>query len=243
VHRRDNSATAIKYIKGLLSCEKGQANMERMEEEIHGSEYRAYQHFIANSKWGHEALMGDISMDVSGLLEENKKEKGHSTGYLIDESAHLKKGEESVGVSRQYAGVVGKVENCQVGVYASVVNGTRATMVNARLYLPKCWTDDAARCGKAKIPKDKRVYKTKPQLALEMIGQDVSNGVSFDWIGGDGLYGHNSELTRGLEERGHFYVLDVHKDERVFLKEPGISLPAKKPGKGRPPSGCGQAGI
>lgn len=140
-----------------------------------------------------------------------------------------------MGVARQYAWAVGKVENCQVGVYASMVNGTPATMVNVRLYLPKSWTDDKARCDRAKIPGDKRGYKTKPQLVLEMIDQDVSNGVSFDWIGGDGLYGYSLELTKGLEERGHFYVLDVHKDERVFLKEPEISLPAKKPGKGRAP--------
>ena len=235
VYRRDNSPTAIKYIKGLLSCEKGQANMERMEEEILESEYRAYQHFISNSKWCHEALIGDISVDAAALLEQEKKGSGQHTGYLIDESAHLKKGTESVGVAKQYAGVVGKVENCQVGVYASMVNGTRATLVNARLYLPKAWTEDGARCGKAKIPEDKRTYKTKPQLALEMIDQDVSNGVAFDWIGGDGLYGHNSELTGGLEERGHFYVLDVHKDERVFFGEPVISVPAKKPGRGRTP--------
>jgi len=235
VHRRDNSPTAIKYIKGLLSCEKGQANMERMEEEVPESEYRAYQHFISNSKWCHEALIRDISVDTATLLGQEKKGNGQYTGYLIDESAHLKKGNESVGVAKQYAGVAGKVENCQVGVYASMVNGTCATLVNARLYLPKCWTDDAARCDKAKIPKDKRAYRTKPQLALEMIDQDVSNGVTFDWIGGDGLYGHNSELTKGLEERGHFYVLDVHKDERVFLRKPGVSLPAKKPGRGRTP--------
>jgi SRSO17 transposase len=104
-------------------------------------------------------------------MEENKRKKVHSTGYLIDESAHLKKGVQSVGVAKQYAGVVGKVENCQVGVYASIVNGTRATIVNARLYLPKSWTNDTARCEKAKIPKAKRLYKTKPQLALEMIDQ------------------------------------------------------------------------
>lgn len=236
VHRRDNSPVAVKYVKGLLSCEKGQANMERMEEEVPEGEYRAYQHFISNSKWDHGALIKDISADTSRLLERNKVEKKHPTGYLIDESAHLKKGRGSVGVAKQYAGVVGKVENCQVGVYASMVNGTRATLVNTRLYLPKNWTDDPARCEKAKIPEDKRKYRTKPQLALEMIDQDVANGASFDWVGGDGLYGHSSELTKGLEERGLLYVLDVHKDELVFLSEPDISLPVKNPGKGRAPT-------
>ena len=69
-----------------------------------------------------------------------------------------------MGVARQYAGAVGKVENCQVGVYASMVNGTRATIVNARLYLPKSWTDDKARCDRAKIPGDKRDIRPNHSL-------------------------------------------------------------------------------
>ena len=235
VHRRDNSPTAKNYFEGLLICEKGHANMERMEEEVIDSEYRAYQHFISNSKWDYQELISRISLDVSNILNENKKKSGVPTGYIIDESSHLKKGKESVGVANQYAGVAGKIDNCQVAVYSSLVNETKATIINEKLFLPKSWTSSKQRCDKAKIPAQNRVYKTKPELALEMIDEDIERGVEFDWIGGDGLYGHNYQLTKGLDERGKLYVLDVHKDELVFLEEPNIFMPEKKEGRGRTP--------
>ena len=109
--------------------------MERMEEEIDDSEYRTYQHFISNSKWNYQELISRISLDVSNILKENKKKSGVPTGYIIDESSHLKKGKESVGVTNQYAGVAGKVDNCQVAVYSSLVNSTRATIINEKLVL------------------------------------------------------------------------------------------------------------
>jgi SRSO17 transposase len=235
VHRRNIGQTAKQYIEGLLICEKGHANMERMEEEVSDSEYRAYQHFISNSKWDYQELISRISLDASELLSENKKKTGVPTGYIIDESSHLKKGKESVGVANQYAGVAGKIDNCQVAVYSSLVNDTRATIINEKLFLPKSWTSSKTRCDKAKIPEQNRVYKTKPELALEMIDEDMERGVKFDWIGGDGLYGHSYQLTKGLDERGALYVLDVHKDELIFLEKPNLFIPVKKQGRGRKP--------
>lgn len=235
VYRRDSFETARKYVEGLLVCEKGQANMERMEEEVIDSEYRAYQHFISNSVWDYRELISRVALDVSELLQENKKKSKVPTGYIIDESSHLKKGNESVGVAKQYAGVAGKVDNCQVGVYCSLVNDTRAALINERLFLPKSWTTSKSRCDKAKIPQRDRLYKTKPELALEMIDEDIKLGVKFDWIGGDALYGHNQQLTKGLDERGLFYVLDVHKDELIYTEDPIIYMPERVPGRGRPP--------
>ena len=236
VYRRDNTTTAIKYVEGLLVCEKGQGNTERMEEEIPDSEYRAYQHFISNSKWDYKDLISRISLDVSGVLNMHKQQSGKPTGCIVDESSHLKKGKESVGVSNQYAGVAGKVDNCQVAVYTSLVNDNKASIINERLFLPKSWTSSKARCDKAKIPQKERIYKTKPELALEMISEDIKRGVKFDWVGGDGLYGHNTEFCKGLDNLGQFYVLDVHKDELIFTENPEIYLPEKKPGRGRKPS-------
>jgi len=101
------------------------------------------------------------------------------------------------------------------------------------LFLPEKWTDAPARCQAAGIPQEFIRFKTKPELALEMIKQDIEQGVKFDWVGGDGLYGHNYELCRGLDELSQFFVLDVHKDEKVFLEEPVLSVPQKTPSKGR----------
>ena len=193
--------------------------MERMEEDIPDSEYRAYQHFLTHSKWDYQGVISKVATDTTELMKTNKMESGKPTGFVIDESAHLKKGDKSVGVAKQYAGVVGKVENCQVGVYASLVNDRRATLINERLFLPKKWAEDKARCQVAGVPKADIQFKTKPQLALEMVQQAIDEGITFDWVGGDGLYGHNSELRAGLEELGVFYVLDVHKDEKVYLRK------------------------
>lgn len=234
-YRHDNTPVAINYLKGLLRCPKGEANMERMEEQVANSEYRAYQHFISNSKWDYEGLQMQLAQNVSALLNQEKKKNQLPVGYIVDESAHLKKGKKSVGVGRQYAGVIGKVDNCQVGVYASLVNCTSASIINERIFLPKSWTTDTKRCDEAIIPMEFRTYKTKPELALDMIKQDIERGVSFDWVGGDGLYGHNTKLCDGLDELGQFFVMDVHKDEKVFLQEPSFKIPEAKTGAGRKP--------
>jgi SRSO17 transposase len=233
--RYNNTLTALHYIKGLMICERGKANMERMEEEVEGSEYFAYQHFITNSSWDDVGLLKQLGIDASEALKREKVKTGLPTCLLIDESAHLKKGDKSVGVSRQYAGVIGKVDNCQVGVYCSLVNGERATLVHQRLYLPESWTSSSARCDEADIPLEYRCFHTKQELALFMVDDLVHTGVAFDCVGGDGLYGHGTFLSRAFHRRGLFYVLDVHKDLMVYLQAPTFNVAEKPPGRGRPP--------
>lgn len=208
--------------------------MERIDELNDKENYHAYHHFISESKWSARDVLDNLAGQVSSYMLSKKKASGTPTGYIIDESSHLKKGNSSVGVCRQYAGVIGKVDNCQIGVYASLCNGTEATLINEKLFLPKAWTEDPKRCEKAGIPEDEAIHRTKPQLALEMIDHDISKGVKFDWVGGDGLYGHNTEFTKGLDERGLMYLLDVHKDERVFLSETAIQKPTRTGNRGRP---------
>lgn len=236
VHRRDNSVTARQYLEGLLACEKGHANMERMEEAVEGSQYRSYQQFVSNSPWEHGAVIGQVAQTASRLFLTQQAQDDLPTGLLIDESAHLKNGTASVGVSRQYAGVVGKVENCQVGVYVSLCHGTEATIINERLFLPERWSEDEERCARAGIPDEQRVHHSKSELALAMIDEHLAQGLRWDWIGGDGLYGHSPALLKGLDERHLFYVLDVHKDERVYLERPQIAVPSRTSTRGATPS-------
>ncbi len=210
--------------------------MERMEEHVNGSGYRRYQHFLSNSTWDPVPVCAQVARDMSGVCEGLKRQTGLPTGLLVDESATVKKGKASVGVGRQYAGVVGNVENCQVGVYASLCHDSSATLVNKRLFLPEAWADDSARCETAGIPKDTRRHQTKPQLALEMIDELDNLGLQWDWIGGDGLYGHSYELTTGLDERDLLYVLDVQKDERIYEEEPQIAVPPRTHTQGRTPT-------
>ncbi|MCP4406076.1 MAG: transposase, partial [bacterium] len=181
-------------------------------------------------------VLHQVARDMSAVCEGRKRTTGLPTGLIVDESATVKKGKDSVGVGRQYAGVVGNVENCQTGVSLSMCHDTSATLVTERLVLPDTWTDDPERCKKAGIPEDRRQHRTKPQLALEMIDELDNLGVQWDWIGGDGLYGHNYELTVGLDERDLLYALDVHNDERISEEEPQIAVPPRTHAQGRTPT-------
>ena len=150
------------------------------------------------------------------------------TGFVIDETSHLKKGLKSVGVSRQYAGVVGKVDNCQVAVHASLGNEKFCSLVGTELFLPEVWTKDNQRCDEAGVPELDLKFQTKPELALKLDKRAIDSEIEFDFIAGDGLYGHNAELTRALDALYQFYVLDVHKDELIFMTEPTFLIPERE---------------
>jgi SRSO17 transposase len=234
----DSSDLSELYISGLIKTERGKRNMERMHEELDmlGDGYQQIQQFITDSPWDAFGLIRKVAQNTSNLYADQQGYDVRDVGYIIDESSHLKKGEASVGVSRQYAGVIGKVDNCQVGVYSSLVWQSNTSLINCRLFLPECWTEDDARCQKAGIPENRRVYKTKPQLALEMLKSDIEAGVRFGWVGGDGLYGHGNELNYAIEDMGLTFLLDIHKDQAVYMQKPTIFLPEKKPGRGRTPT-------
>jgi len=100
VAKHNQTPKALRYIKGLLTLEKGKANMERMEEEITDSEYRAYQHFITNSNWNYREVIEKVAKDTSQLLQSNKALSKKPISIIIDESAHLKKGEGISGNSQ-----------------------------------------------------------------------------------------------------------------------------------------------
>lgn len=235
VYRKSSTQVAIQYISGLLQCEKGHENMERMVEKVINSDYKHYIHFLSCSPWDHKEVNTVTMRQVSASLSHQKLRSGKPTALTIDETSHLKKGEKSVGVSRQYAGVSGKVDNCQVSVHLSLSNEKYCSLIGTELFLPECWSNDPLRCETAGIPLSECVHRTKPELALKMIKESIAAGVEFDFINGDGLYGHNSELTRALDDLDQLYVLDIHNDEQVYLSEPVIYVPDKKEGRGRTP--------
>ena len=226
------------YISGLMKTERGKRNMERLNEEIdiEGDGYQKIQNFITDSPWDAQKVISAVAVKTSDLYAGQAAYDVLNVGYIIDESSHLKKGKSSVGVSRQYAGVIGKVDNCQVGVYSSLVWENNTSLINCRLFLPQCWIEDDERCDKAGIPQEARTHKTKLQLALEMLQADVDAGVRFGWVGGDGLYGHGYELNYAIEDMGLTFVLDVHNNQSIYEQEPQIFIPNKKPGPGRVPT-------
>jgi SRSO17 transposase len=227
VGQKTQQDKAQQYLEGIFCAERGKRNIERMVEEVSGSEYESLQHFISNSPWDSGGLMLELAKNVSIKLQPCGK-----IGCTVDEKAHLKKGTKSVGVARQYAGTSGKVDNCQVAVYLSLCAGKYAALSNFRLYIPREWVDDEKRCREAGIPKQDMVFKTKQQLALNMIVEHLDHEVQFDYVNGDGLYGNGFEFSKGLQSLGINYVLDVHRDQPIYTQEPMISVPIAEEGKG-----------
>jgi SRSO17 transposase len=236
VYHNNVSEQAWSYLQGLISLEKGKGNMGRMDEQSESLPYHQYQHFLTNSPWSAGELINQLGKDAGQIMALEQKKSGNPTGLIVDESCYLKKGTHSVGVTRQYAGITGKVDNCQVGVYASLCNGKRSTLIDERLFLPKDWVEDTKRCKAAGIPLSHMMHKTKPALALEMVDKALANNISFDWVGGDGLYGHNHELCASLDARHLLFVLDTHKNQKIYIEEPKTFLPNKKSGCGKPSS-------
>ncbi len=204
--------------------------MERMAEVVPDSNDQVFQNFLTHSSWDYRPVMDRIAEDTNKLLG-----KGKNTGLIIDESGFEKKGKQSAGVARQWNGCLGKVENSQVGVFAALVNGSNVGVVDARLYLPAEWTDDPERCAKANIPTSEQAFKTKPEIALEMVRHARQSGVDFEWVGADGLYGNTPSFLAALDQDGELFVVDVHKDQRIFLNDPEPYLPAAS-AKGRKPT-------
>lgn len=224
---RSNFGKAQLYAEGIVLSDLN--NIERINETLDGA-YHKMHHFISDSKWDARAVMDKTAGDVSKALPKQKL-----TGLLIDESGWEKKGDKSVGVGHQYCGNVGKTANSQVAVYGCLCNGKYASLVDARLYLPKSWTDDKERCDTAKIPLDQRGFRTKPELALDIVEHQMSNGVRFDYVGADGLYGNDFTFTQGLDDLCLTYLLDIHSDQQVYLDRPKLSVPERRSSKGRPP--------
>jgi SRSO17 transposase len=219
------------YLSGLLGTQR-RKNIETIHNDVAQSDYQGMEQFISSSPWCHQALMDQVAMDADELLGDETK-----TGLFLDESSFLKKGKESVGVQRQWSGRAGKVENCQVGVFACLGKGEHMTITDFRLYLPESWAEDDDRCEKAKVPLEHRIYQPKWRQALEMVRHARHLGVRFGWVGVDSLYGSNAEFLDELEDSGEIFMADINKTTKLWTSEPKLIHPSNTADaavKGRP---------
>ncbi|WP_261575564.1 IS701 family transposase [Frankia gtarii] len=144
---------------------------------------------------------------------------------VVDETGFVKKGTSSAGVQRQYSGTAGKIESCQIGVFAAYVSGKGRVLGDRELYLPMSWTDDRARCAAAGVP-GRVGFATKPLLALDMIRRFWLACRQIGWVAGDEVYGADPELRDWLEEHRIGYVLAVKKDTEVTTAVGGFRVDA-----------------
>jgi len=190
---------------------------------------QALSHFLSNSPWLYKNLSRSVRAKAIEII-------GTNGVIILDESGIKKYGDSSVGVSRQYCGNLGKVENCQVGVFLAYFKDNKRTLIDFRLYLPENWVEDKERCLKAKIPPEMIKFQTKYDLGLEMIDNAIKEEIPFSYVAMDGFYGENPTLLNELENRGVTFVADIASDTQVYLEEPVVGIPEKKGSRGRPPS-------
>jgi SRSO17 transposase len=227
IHGNDSSGHARHYLSGLLGCAR-RKNIGRIGEDVAASNYQGMQQFVSDSPWDHGELMTEVAAEAGALLGGHR-----DTALYLDETSFVKKGDASVGVQRQYCGRLGKLENCQVGVFACLGRGERAALIDFRLFLPEAWVQDAARCDKTKVPAEHRVHRTKPELALAMVRAARARGLGPQWIGADEVYGNNRELTDALEDLGETFLMDVAQNLQVWASDPCPQPPGPTP-RGRP---------
>src|SRR5215210_2608279 len=196
---------ATEYVRGLLS-NLGGKTAEAIA-YLHDRERQGLQKFIGQADWDHRPLLAELARQVGAVL-------GEPDGVLVfDPSAFPKKGAASVGVQRQWCGRLGKLENCQVGVYLAYVTRREHALVDVRLYLPEEWARSRKRMKAAGVPKGVR-FRTRHQLILDML-DERGGRLPHAWVSGDGELGRSSWLRRQLQARGEAYLLSVPPNTSV----------------------------
>ena len=166
-----------------------------------GVDRRQLQHFVGVSPWNHLPLLDRLQGEVT-------EELGDPEGVLVvDGSATPKKGTESVGVARQWCGRLGKVENCQVGIYLAYAGKGSCAIVDERLYLPRAWAMDPVRRAKAKVPAG--VTFQKPWVLADEMLRQVGRRLPHKWMVADSEYGRSSLFRDRLAKRGERYMVEV----------------------------------
>lgn len=187
------------FMRGLLSDLERKSTEPIAERE--GKPRRGLQRFIGESPWDHEPLLEELSRQVAVGI-------GSINGVLtLDHSSFPKKGDASVGVARQWCGRLGKLENCQTGVFLGYVSNLGHTLVDERLYLPKDWARSRRRLEKCHVPKEMK-FKTAHQLSLEMLATRREQ-LPHSWITGDDAFGCAYWFRAELRAMGERYVLDI----------------------------------
>jgi SRSO17 transposase len=185
---------ASDYLRGLIA-DVERKNGWQLAEHADYSHPRGMQRVLGRYAWEHRAVRDDLRQYVVTEL-------GDPEGVLVvDETGFVKQGKHSAGVARQYCGTLGKIANCQIGVFLGYASTRGHSGIDGALFVPEGWFQDSERCRKVGIPPE-MVHRTKPQLALEMLESALDGGVPARWVVGDEVYGSDGKLRRALETRG-----------------------------------------
>jgi SRSO17 transposase len=214
------------YIAGLIGPgdRKSVQPMAARADEVG---YDQLHHFVASGVWNSAPL-------EAALLKEADRLVGERAGFLvIDDTALPKKGQHSVGVASQYASSLGKTSNCQSLVSVTLASREVPVMVALRLFLPETWTNDPERMTQARVPKERQVSLTKPEIAIEEIDRVIASGARFGCVLADAGYGSSGAFRQALSERSLLWAVGLSRRQTVYPADVGLTFPAAKIGKRR----------
>ena len=214
--RSESRDNFYRYMSGQFSP-LARKSIEPIAHAVEGAKVRAMQRFVSDAPWDDSGIIGKYRSMVSEDL-------GHPDGALIfDESGFQKKGDDSAGVGRQYCGTLGKVENCQVGVFAAYASRFGYALVDHSLYMPTHWfsEDYAERREKCKVPRD-LTFRTKPQLAAQMLTNLAGEGtLPFRYVLADSVYATSPEFICAVESLPDVtYLVQIPGDTLCWPRKP-----------------------
>jgi SRSO17 transposase len=225
-HRR----LGLAYLSGLLSNAPAKSIEPIALAFLDADAVRSLQGFLKAYRWdhaameaAHQALLAEALAEPDGML-------------TVDSCEFPKKGTASVGVARQYCGAVGKVENCQSGVFVGYTSRKGYGLLTSRLYLPACWFAPAyqARREATLVPADCG-FRTKPEIAWDLLARLAqTNLFPATWLGCDSVFGADWGFLDGLPP-GLCYFAGIRSDTRVFRTRPRVHVPRYR-GRGRKPT-------
>ncbi|WAC71618.1 IS701 family transposase [Roseateles sp. SL47] len=220
------------YCTGLMLplARKSVEPMAARVDPVHASaRHQSLHHFVAKAEWSDEQMLRRVCQWVVPKMDFSE-----GGWWIIDDTGFPKKGRHSVGVARQYCGVLGKQDNCQVAVSVSLSCSQGSLPVAWQLYLPKDWIADDERRRKAGVPEAMR-FATKTEIALQQLRRLLAEGAPKHCVLADAGYGVDTEFRRALTEMGLEYVVGV--TSAVVVWPPGVEPlpPAPYSGNGRPP--------
>jgi len=227
--RKEAQQRSEQYLRGLLVQQTDRRNAENISEAVDGATPRSLQRFLTESPWSDEPVIDQLQAYVGQLLNSSEGV------FVLDETGFPKKGKKSVGVSRQYCGTLGKVANCQLGVFVAYVSEQGHALVDKRLYLPREWTDDPDRRRAAGVPETVG-YQSIAELGSSMLHQARTAGhLMGRWVTADEAYGKVPTLRDTLDDDEWLYVLEVPCSQPVFAQPAKTEVPAWS-GRGRQPT-------
>ena len=236
--RRETRDHSRHYLQALLVQSGERRNAENLSETVPASA-RAMQRFLTESPRDDDAVIGRLQEYLAPRL-------GHPEAvWVLDGSDFPKQGVQSVGVARQYCGRLGKVANCQAGMFLAYVSPLGRALVDKRLYLPESWTSDQDRCAAAGVPEERQGYRSKTQLALELLQRALERGhLQAGWVAGDEPSGCRRPSERGWRPWGCATSWTFRRALRCGLRSPsGLVRPTRAGGRpANPGSRAGSGG-